>query len=329
MTCRRTLIRATCRLRCVAGSALVALAGACGLPAQTSQPASYGTPEALAVVSDNRITEASGIIASRRNPGCYYIHNDSGDSPRVFLIDRAGKTRAEIRLKGAEAVDYEDIALAPGEKPGTFDVCVADIGDNRAKRPNVTIYRFPEVASPDRAGATIDVQPVAYRMRYADGPANAEAFFVHPRTGDGYVLTKSYDGPSHVYKLAAPWDARQETELPRLLTLELPSALPPMRVVTGADISPDGQRVALRCYGNGWEYRLPAGTADAGFAQIFKTAPSELLLAAEKQGEAICYSPDGNALLTISEGESPTLWEVRAAGSESATSAPTTAKAGG
>jgi hypothetical protein len=306
----------------------MALAGACGLPAPTSQPAAYGTPEALAVVSDSRITEASGIVTSRLNPGCYYIHNDSGDTARVFLIDRAGKTRAEIRLKGADAVDYEDIALAPGEKPGTFDVCVADIGDNRAKRPNITIYRFPEVALPDRDGATIDVQPVAFRAHYADGPANAEAFFVHPRTGDGYILTKSFDGPSRVYKLAAPWDARQETELPRLLTLELPSALPPMRVVTGADISPDGHRVAVRCYGNGWEFRLLAGTADADFEQIFKTNPSELLLAAEKQGEAICYSPDGNALLTISEGESPTLWEVRANGSESAASAPASRKVG-
>ena len=87
--------------------------------------------------------------------------------------------------------------------------------------------------------------------------------------------------------------------------------------------------MALRCYGNGWEYRLPAGTADADFEQIFKTTPSELLLPAEKQGEAIGYSPDGNALLTISEGESPTLWEVRAGGSESSTSAPAAGKAGG
>ena len=328
MTSCWALTSAARRLQSVAGSALVALAGACCLPAQTSQPAAYGTPEALAVVADSRITEASVIIASRRNPGCYYVHNDSGDSPRVFLIDRAGKTRAEIRLKGAQAVDYEDIAWAPGDSPGTFDVCVADIGDNNAKRPNVTIYRFPEVALPERDGAVVDVQPTTYRLRYADGPADAEAFFVHPRTGDGYILTKNYLGPSLVYKLAAPWDARQEAVLPRLLTLELPLALPPLRVVTGADISPDGQRVALRCYGNGWEFHLPPGTPDADFERIFKTAPNELILPAEKQGEAICYSTDGNALLTISEGESPTLWEVRTSGAESPASAPAAGKAG-
>ena len=73
---------------------------------------------------------------------------------------------------------------------------------------------------------------------------------------------------------------------------------------------------------------MPAGTADGDFEQIFKTAPSELLLAAEKQGEAIGYSADGNALLTISEGESPTLWEVRTGGSESSTSAPAAPKVG-
>ena len=57
----------------------------------------------------------------------------SGDSARVFLVDRDGRTRLTIKLKGATAVDYEDISLAPGEKAGTFDVCVADIGRQQGR----------------------------------------------------------------------------------------------------------------------------------------------------------------------------------------------------
>jgi hypothetical protein len=284
---------------------------------QATQPLGYeATPEPLGVVRDERIIEASGIAASRRHPGLYYVHNDSGDSPRVFLIDRQGQTRAVLRLMHAQAVDYEDIAMAPDEKAGTWAVCVADIGDNNDNRPHVTLYRFPEPDVPERAGATVDVEPVAYQARYADGPANAEAFAVHPRTGDGYIFTKRLDGRSAVYKLAAPWDARSETVLTRLLTLELPPALPLLRIVTAADIRPDGQRLAVRCYADGWEWRLPPGTTDRDFGRIFQTMPVELPLAPERQGEAICYTPDGNGLLTISEGPSPTLWELRATGAE-------------
>ncbi len=299
--------------RWISVSMLAWNAGACGLSAQTTQPLDYDSaPEPLAVVRDERITEASGIAASRRHPGLYYVHNDSGGSPRVFLIDRQGQTPAVVSLKGARANDYEDIAMAPGERPGAWDVCVADIGDNKNHRQHVTIYRFPEPALPAQAGGTVDVEPTAYQFRYAEGPANAEAFAVHPRTGDGYIFTKRWEGGSTVYQLPAPWDAKQTTELRPLLTLDLPPALPALRVVTAADISPDGQRLAVRCYAAGWEWRLPAGAPDQPFDRIFKTPPLEVPLATERQGEAICYSADGQALLTISEGPRPTLWELRA-----------------
>jgi hypothetical protein len=295
------------------GAVTLAWCAVLALRAQTSQPVEYEkTAIAVCELRDARITEASGIVPSHRNPGCYYVHNDSGDEPRVFLIDRTGQTRLTIRLKHAAAVDYEDIALAPGTQPGTFDVCAADIGDNAARRPYVIIYRFPEVELRAGQPATIEVEPSAYRFRYADGPADAEALFVHPRTGDGYIVTKRTDGSSAVYKLPAPWDAKQETTLTRLLTLELPPSVPPARIVTAADIAPDGQRVAVRCYTDGWEWRLPPGTPDSQFERIFRTKPILLSLPAEPQGEALCYAADGRSILTISEGQSPTLYEVRA-----------------
>jgi hypothetical protein len=293
------------------------------LLASAAQSRSLSTPPvALAEVTDPRITEASGIAASRLNPGCYYIHNDSGDSPRVFLIDRTGLVRLEIRLTGAQAIDYEDISLAPGDQPGMFDVCVADIGGNNARRKNVTIYRFPEPPLPEATGSTgktaadtsvVEVRATAYVFRYADGSADAEAFCVHPRTGDGYILTKRLTGGSIVYKLPAPWNPREETLLPRLCTLELPASMVGLaRIVTAADISPDGRRLAVRCYINGWEWRLPPDAGDASFDRILTTVPRELNLPGEPQGEALCYSPDGAAFLTISEGKSPTLYETPA-----------------
>ena len=197
-------------------------------------------------------------------------------------------------------------------KTGTFDVCVADIGDNNGERSSVTIYRFPEPVWSEGGASAADVEPVAYRVRYADGPANAEAFCVHPQTGDGYVFTKRSDGRSDVYVLPAPWNADEETKLEKLLTIRFPAGPALARIATAADIAPDGSRLAVRCYLNGWEWRLGKKPDTGGFAVALKSAPCQLVLAPEKQGEALCYAADGSAILTISEGRSPTLYELPA-----------------
>lgn len=294
---------------------LVFVAG-CLPDGQTPQHTRYHpAPGALGELGDERLIEVSGIVASRRHPGLYYVHNDSGGKPQVYLIDRSGRTRLVIHLKGAFAMDYEDIAIAPAAKAGEFDVCVADIGDNNAKRRFVTIYRFAEPALEEDDGGTLTVTPAVYTIRYAGGPADAEAFCVHPRTGDGYVLTKHMGGEPELYRLAAPWSLSGVTELPRIHTIEMPRVPPPQRVVTAADISSDGRRFAVRCYTDGWEWVLPAD--DEPFKKAFESKPQRLPLAPESQGEALCYSADGQAILTVSEGLHPTLFELRVKDAES------------
>ena len=172
------------RLCLTAAACGVFLAVSCAAPPDIALMAqstvtTYGAPRRVAELSDRRIDEASGIAASRRTPGLFYIHNDSGDAARVFLVNREGETVVTLTLSGARHRDYEDIAIAPGSTPRTFDVCVADIGDNAAQREEVEIYRFAEVDA--TAGAdVIDVETTVYRFRYEDGPRNAEGFVVHP-----------------------------------------------------------------------------------------------------------------------------------------------------
>jgi hypothetical protein len=258
------------------------------------------------------LKEASGLAASRRFPGLYYTHNDSGDVARVFVLDRQGQIRAVIALDGITAVDCEDIAMAPGADPNSGDVCLADTGDNDRQRADVVIYRFPE---PDLPAATtqpaeLHVSPTAYHVQYAGGPQNVEAVAVHPQTGDGYLLAKHENAdPAEVFVLKAPWSATQVNVLATRAKLTVPGVLPLARALTAADISPDGQRIAVRTYSGGWEWTLPPGTSD--FVQIFDTPPARLVLADEPQGEGLCYAVDGRALLTISEKWPTFLNEVR------------------
>lgn len=297
---------------------VIALLAALFVAAQTTNQSAadcapvrvWAPPEQVCELADPRLDEISGMVASRRHPDAYYVHNDSGGEPEVYVVNRKCELRAVIRLPGAKNVDWEDIALAPGRKPGTHELCIADIGDNQERRDDLVLYRLSEPDLPAQAGGRVDAEFQTYRIRYADGPQNAEAFFVTPR-GDGYVLTKRTDRTSCVYQLSAPWRAGAEVNtLARVATIEFPgAAAAPATVVTGADLSPDGGWLAVRCYLDGWEWRV----SSANVAVALKAAPARIALAAEPQGEAIAYAADGRALLTISEHKAQPLYEMRLA----------------
>lgn len=41
-------------------------------------------------LQSDAISESSGLVASRTHDGVFWTHNDSGDAPRIFAIDRSG-----------------------------------------------------------------------------------------------------------------------------------------------------------------------------------------------------------------------------------------------
>ena len=73
------------------------------------------------------LPEASGVAASRRNPGIVWALNDSGD-PVIYAIDANGTITGRVRITGATLEDWE--ALAVSACPGGTCLYVADIGDN-------------------------------------------------------------------------------------------------------------------------------------------------------------------------------------------------------
>jgi hypothetical protein len=274
-------------------------------------PEASATPAQIATLEDRRITESSGVAASRRSPGLFWTHNDSGDGPFVYAFDRAGRRRGTFRVEGAQARDWEDIAAGPGPEPGRPYLYVGDVGDNEGKRDTVVVYRFPEPELTDADAAAAREAPrataraEAIRLKYPDGAHNAEALLVHPSTGDLYVLTKGGDSAG-VYKLAAPFDASAVNTLARVAVLRGPGFFGTL--VTGGDISSDGRRVALCDYASGYELTLPEGSKN--FDDIWRQTPTLVPLGARRQGEAVCYRLDGAALLATSEGTPTPLIEV-------------------
>lgn len=255
--------------------------------------------------ADPRITESSGLATSSRG-GIVYTHNDSGDQARFFAVGPDGRTRTVYRLPGVQARDWEDMARGPDEQ-GRSSLWLGDIGDNNAQRERgLLVHRVREPEPTQRERVTTE-PPTSFRLRYDDGPGDAEALLVHPRTGRLYVVTKPLAGPAKVY--AAP--ARLDPDGPNALALVAQVALRPtgtpggpgigslaQLLVTAGDISPDGSRVALRTYTDLYEWRIEGDDVAGAFAG----EPAVTPLPETRQGEGLAYTADGDAVLVSSEG---------------------------
>ncbi len=102
----------------------------------------YGEPRQLGIITDENIAESSGLASAPLTPGTFWTHNDSGDTPRLFLIDRKGQTRATLTVQEAQATDWEDMASFKDRRHGYL--LIGDVGDNDAKREQYTLYIIRE-----------------------------------------------------------------------------------------------------------------------------------------------------------------------------------------
>jgi hypothetical protein len=267
-------------------------------------PALAGGPSVAFTLTDPRITESSGLAASRLHPGVYWTHNDSGDGPYVYAVDSNGKTVAKVTMRGVHARDVEAISLGPDG-----DLYVGDIGDNlNGAWPQVYVYRFPE----PRQLRDQTVGVTRYTVRYQDGPRNAEALMVHPRTGRVYIASKNENG-GHLYAGPAHLSAKGVNVFRRVADVPW---------VTDGAFSPDGSRLALRGYYWATDYRWTAGRP---------TRIGSLQVPMQPQGESLTYTTDGRALMYGSEGTDSEVWREPLSGSDlpdSVTPAPA-ATAGG
>jgi hypothetical protein len=238
----------------------------------------------------NAIPESSGAAVSRRHEGVFWTHNDRGHPARLFAVGLDGALHADIEVAGAPAVDWEDISRAPCPDAAEGDcLYIADTGDNRSDRETVTILvvREPEEL---RRGS---VRPLAaIRVRYADGPADAEAFAMVP-DGDGWIVTKGQDGSARAYRIPARRFAGPGEEPALAPEAVLPiDVAPPDQRPTGAATSPDGRSIAIR-------------TASRVYLFDPATWASPVVCAfpgLQPQSEAIDYL-DGETLLVTSESD--------------------------
>jgi hypothetical protein len=211
----------------------------------------YSKPTVLGHIESGAIVESSGVAASPCQPDVLWTMNDSGDDAFIYLMTFSGKDLGKWRVKGARNDDWEDLA-AYKDSAGTCYLYVGDIGNNDLDRAPKRIYRIrePAVSTDIVASRRLTGQAEILDFTYPDAPHNAEAMMVHPGTGSIYIMTKRFDGPSLVFKIAPNFGSAAPVIAERVAEVSLPAV--PNGLVTGAAISPDGKRIVVCDYTAGY-----------------------------------------------------------------------------
>lgn len=223
------------------------------------------------------VVELSGIVKSRHRENVYWIHNDSGDTARIFAIDGEGRmlipTFSRFSYHGAEAQagkspwpgfkvlfaenrDWEDMTVDDDY------LYIADTGNNLNARQDLVIYMISEIdPAASTQTAVIRRLPVRYPPRTAfhllKRHYDSESLF--SAGGQLYLITKhrrpfpfgGWERGADLYRL----DTRH-TDQDNLLTLV--DTHPDILAATGAEVSPDGRRLAVVTYTDLWIFDKPA-----------------------------------------------------------------------
>lgn len=275
-----------------AALALIGAAAVTAPPVSASVPAAGSAArdgEVAFTITDPRITESSGLAASARHPGVVYTHNDSGGVAKIFALGPDGRVRAVLTLAGAGARDWEGMALGKDDQ-GRPAIYVADVGDNLGGAwPYVTVYRVPE---PDQI-RTQTLRATAFRLKYADGPRNAETVMINPRTNRLYVASKLFSG--------ALYEGPARLRTGRFNVLHKIGGAPAM--ATDGAFAPDGSTCVIRTY---FGARLYSVKPDGRPGKSLKSVS----LPFQAQGESVTYTADGRSLLSGSEGRNQPVHRV-------------------
>jgi hypothetical protein len=256
------------------------------------------------------ILEASGIVASRRHPGIFWVHNDSGNASRLFAVRRDGSLVREFTV-AAPNVDWEDIAT---DDHG--HLYIGEIGNNNGRLPLRAVYQVDE---PDPFQKEPADEPVALPVKTASfyrfapgGRFDAEGLAIDGDTA--LIVAKTFDGrDAEVYALPMnPPSPLMRPALPRRVGTLSGFTEP----VTGASLSRDG-RLAVCSTGAVGIYKK---RADGSWNRLN-------LLKHEIDADIEAVAWDGDDLILTGERRgvyriaAATLREHREAGSERSTPA--------
>ncbi len=262
----------------------------------------------VGTLENPKLDEASGLAHSNLDPGILWVINDEGPAV-VHAIDHQGRQRGRAKIAGANNTDWEDIASFSLD--GTAYLVIADIGDNRARRKDVTLYVIEE---PGLGDTQVDI---AWRIdfSYPGGPRDAEALAVDGAGQRAYVLSKR-DIPAVLYALPLIHESRDTliaTRLGEIDSLPQPSAREIRNSKgsgwhwqpTAMDFSAAEDSALILTYGGVYIYSRDERQS---WQDALSARPLGLNLGKIKKAESIAFGPNGDsAFVTVEKKHAPLL----------------------
>lgn len=261
-------------------------------------------------LADKQLEESSGMVASAAEPGVFWSQNDSGNDEYLFAYDSTGHALGRTLVRGAKNKDWE--ALASGPCAEGQCLTIGDVGDNMARRDEVTLY---QIAEPVHTALSVPTLRTL-SLRYADGAHDVEAMYSGPdgtlwlvtkrptRGADGsWRRVRLYEVPKTAWSNAA-YTAMVADSLP-----VVPEKGQPHDWVTDASLSPllpDGRRrLVLLSYGAVHIFDADPATGRPGALMARCALPIR-----ENTAEAVSWLVDGRVQLGT-EGTKGALYRGR------------------
>ena len=275
----------------------------------------FSMHEILGYTNNEILNEISGMVASINNPGLFWVHNDSGDAPIIYLvnkdmviilkvfleksiyysidIEQEGNNSRTSHIEDVRSIDWEDITITT--KNNKNFIVVGDIGDNIGQRSSTSLYSFEE---PIFKG-TSNISVIADRMilNYAEGARDAEVLMSDPISGNMIILTKR-DSKSKIYSF--PFEPLKKT-----ISSSGELNLTPLifddghtNKITAGDIDKFGN-VIIKNYSH--VFLLENPDKISALELLLTVTPKEVNYIVEPQGESLCWGLDAVSYYTISE----------------------------
>ncbi len=224
-------------------------------------------------IDDPRLVESSGLAVSRVHENVMWSHNDDG-RPLLFALSFTGEAIRRYEVPGVENHDWEDISA---DNNGNLYIY-----DNTARMDDPLtgyIYAFPE---PDPFVDEEIEAVTTFPIRFPDPGLDIETLIV--RDSSAYLVSKPWDGSlPRVYFVESLEEG----------TAEFIATIPHRAMITGGDISVDGERIALSSYRALFIFKRSE--------QGEEPLRSEPLVCQLNAGQVEGISWDGDTLLLTSE----------------------------
>lgn len=253
----------------------------------TNCSVNYGQLKKVAHLQSD-LEEVSGVEMTNDGDK-FYMMNDGGNHPRLYVVNEKGKIDKTIYVEGKNE-DWEDLT-----KDASGNVYIGDFGNNRNKRKDLKIYKL--AANDLNTGKNVTPQKIEFsfpnqkkfppkkKNRYFD----VESFFHH--NGYLYLFTKSRVkkdyGRTDLYKIPATVGKHEAQYINTFTTCDKSDCW-----ITSAAISPNGKKVVLLSHENVWQFTNFKGD------DFLSGKMTKFDLDHESQKEGICFKDNNTVYIT-------------------------------